>query len=105
MTTGRRQRHPASPPSPRLNYAANVLGWGVIVPMYAYAVLKTRAVPRWIGWLGIFVAITGGWLGLLSPASSVLEAVTFPGFRAFFVLMASMGVALLRRGGAAASPD
>jgi uncharacterized protein DUF4386 len=80
-----------------LNSAGNALGWGVVVPMYAYAVLKTRAVPRWIGWLGIFVAVTGGWLGLLSPASSVLEAVTFPGFVAFFVFMASMGVALLRK--------
>ena len=51
----------------------------------------------WIGWLGIFVAVTGGWLGLLSPALSVLEAVTFPGFVAFFVFMASMGVAFLRK--------
>ena len=26
-----------------LNYAGNALGWGVVVPLYAYAVLKTRA--------------------------------------------------------------
>lgn len=79
------------------NYAGNALGWGVAVPLYAYAILKTRAVPRWIGWLGWFVAVVAGWLSLLGPASSVIEGVTALGFLGFFVFMASMGVALLRR--------
>lgn len=83
------------------NYAGNALGWGVAVPLYAYAILKTGAVPRWIGWLGWFVAVVAGWLSLLGPASSLIEGVTGLGFLGFFVFMASMGVALLRRRGAA----
>ena len=80
-----------------LNYTGNALGWGVAVPLYAIAILKTAAVPRWIGWLGLFVAAVAGWLGLLSPASSVIEGITTLGFIAFFVFMLSMGIALLLR--------
>lgn len=83
------------------NYAGNALGWGVAIPLYAYAVLKTGAVPRWIGWLGWFVAVVAGWLSLLGPASTVIESVSGFGFLGFFVFMASMGVALLRRRDAA----
>lgn len=82
------------------NYFGNALGWGVVVPLYAYAIMKTGAVPRWIGWLGWFVAVFAGWLSLLGPASTLIEGVTFLGFVGFFVFMASMGVALLRRRGA-----
>jgi hypothetical protein len=79
------------------NYAGNALGWGVAVPMYAYAIGKTRAVPRWLGWLAWVVAVFAGWLSLLGPASSVIEGLTFIGFLGFFVFMAGMGIALLRR--------
>jgi len=79
-----------------LNYVGDVLGWGVVVPLYAWAILKTSALPRWIGWLGFVVAFFAGWLGLLSPASSVIDGVTTIGFFAFFVFMLSIGVALLR---------
>ena len=80
-----------------LNYVGNALGWGVAVPLYALAILKTSVVPRWIGWLGLVVAVFAGWLALLAPASSVIEGTTFLGFVAFFVFMLSMGIALLRR--------
>ena len=79
------------------NYAGNALGWGVAIPLYAYAIFKTNAVPRWIGWLGWVVAVFAGWLSLLGPASTVIEGVTFIGFLGFFIFLASMGVALLRR--------
>lgn len=79
------------------NYVGNALGWGVVVPLYAVAILKTSALPRWIGWLGLVVAVFAGWLGLLGPASSAIEGVTSIGFVAFFVFMASMGIAILRR--------
>jgi hypothetical protein len=79
-----------------LNYTGDVLIWGVVVPLYAWAALKTAIVPRWIGWLGIGTAVSAGWVGVLSPAFSVLEGITFLGFVAFFLWMASMGVALLR---------
>ena len=79
------------------NYIGDALVWGVVVPLYAWASLRTKAVPRWIGWLGFFAAVFAGWLGLLAPASSVIDGLTFPGFVAFFVWMAAMGIALLRR--------
>lgn len=80
-----------------VNAAGDALVWGVTVPLYAWAVLTTRAVPRWIGWLGFVVAVFAGWLGLLAPASSVLEGLSNIGFPAFFIFMLSMGIALLRR--------
>lgn len=79
------------------NYFGNALGWGVAVPLYAVAILKTSVVPRWIGWLGLVVAVFAGWLGLLAPASDVLQGVTSIGFVGFFVFMASMGIAILLR--------
>lgn len=78
------------------NYVGNALGWGVAVPLYAFAILKTSAVPRWIGWLGIVVAVFAGWLGLLAPASNVIEGLTAIGFVGFFLFMLSMGIAILR---------
>jgi hypothetical protein len=79
------------------NAAGNFLGWGVVVPLYAVAILTTRALPRWIGWLGLLVGALAGWLGLLSPASSVISSISSIGFIGFFVFMLSMGIALLRR--------
>jgi hypothetical protein len=79
------------------NYVGNALGWGVAVPLYAVAILRTAALPRWIGWLGLVVAVFGGWLGLLGPASDIVEGVSSIGFIGFFVFMASAGIAILRR--------
>jgi len=79
------------------NSAGNFLGWGVVIPMYSLAILTTRALPRWIGWLGLAVGFLAGWLGLLSPASDVIEGISSLGFVGFFVFMLSMGIALLRR--------
>jgi len=80
-----------------INGAGNFLGWGVAVPMFAVAIIRTQALPRWIGWLGILVGVLAGWLGLLSPASGVIEGIASIGFIGFFVFMLSMGVAILRR--------
>lgn len=79
------------------NYFGNALGWGVTVPLYAIAILKTSALPRWIGWLGLVVALLAGWLGLLAPASNAVEGLTGIGFVGFFVFLASMGIAILFR--------
>ena len=79
------------------NSAGNFLGWGVAVPMFAVAILKTRLLPRWIGWLGILVGVLAGWLGLLVPVAKVFEGISTIGFLGFFVFMASIGVAILRR--------
>ena len=79
------------------NSAGNFLGWGVAVPMFAVAILKTRLLPRWIGWLGILVGVLAGWLGLLVPVADVFEGPSTIGFLGFFVFMVSIGVAILRR--------
>jgi hypothetical protein len=79
------------------NAAGNFLGWGVVVPLYTVAVLITRALPRWIGWLGLLDGVLTGLLGLLSPASSVIAGISTIGFISFVVFMLSMGIALLRR--------
>jgi hypothetical protein len=81
-----------------LNYIGDALIWAVAVPLYAWAALRTRAVPRWIGWVGLVTGVFAGWLGLFSPASSVIDGITFVGFVGFFVWIAAMGVALLRGG-------
>ncbi len=78
------------------NSAGNFLGWGVAVPMFAAAVLTTRALPRWIGWLGLVVGVLAGWLGLVSSVSGVIEGISGLGFIGFFVFMLSMGIAVLR---------
>ena len=79
------------------NAAGNFLNFGVVVPLYAVAILTTAALPQWIGWLGLLVGVLAGWLGLLSPASSVISAISNIGFIGFFIFMLSMGIALLRR--------
>jgi hypothetical protein len=44
------------------NAAGNFLGFGVVVPLYAVSILTTRALPRWIGWLGLLVGVLAvGW--------------------------------------------
>lgn len=80
-----------------VNAAGDALVWGVAVPLYAWAILTTRTLPHWIGWLGVVVAVFGGWLGLVSPASSVIEGISSLGFVAFFIFMLSVGIAMLRR--------
>lgn len=80
-----------------MNYFGDILIWGVTTPLFALAVLRTGAAPRWIGWVGLVSAFFAGWLGLLSPVSSLVEGVSTIGFFAFFLFFASLGVALLRR--------
>jgi hypothetical protein len=82
-----------------MNYFGDILIWGVTMPLFAIAVLRTGAAPRWIGWVGLVSAFFAGWLGVLSPVSSIVEGVSTIGFFGFFLFLASLGVALLRRPG------
>jgi hypothetical protein len=79
-----------------LNYAGDVVLWGVVVPMYALAILKTNLIRRWIGWLAVGVWVFAGIGDALSPLSGTIEGLTFIGFVGFFVWMAAMGVSVLR---------
>ena len=80
-----------------LNYFGNVFNWAVATPLYAVAILKTGALPRWVGYLGLIAAVFAGWLGLFAPLSGVIEGLTTIGFLAFFVFLISMGITILRR--------
>jgi hypothetical protein len=39
------------------NAAGNFLGFGVVDPLVAMAILTTRALLRWIGWLGLLAIV------------------------------------------------
>ncbi len=80
-----------------LNYVGNVLNWAVVTPLYAVAILRTGALPRWVGYVGLVAAVFAGWLGIFAPLSSVLEGITFIGFVAFFAFLLCMGITILRR--------
>jgi len=80
-----------------LNYFGNVFNWAVATPLYAVAILKTGALPRWVGYLGLIAAVFAGWLGLFAPLSGLLEGLTTIGFFAFFLFLISMGITILRR--------
>jgi hypothetical protein len=79
------------------NYVGDLMIWAVAVPLFGLAAVRTRAVPRWIGWLGVGVGLDGGWIGAFGIVSTTVEDVTAIGFLGFFVWMLAMGVALLRR--------
>jgi hypothetical protein len=80
-----------------LNYFGNVFNWAVTTPLYAVAILKTGALPRWVGYVGLIAAVFAGWLGLFAPLSGVIEGLTTIGFFAFFAFLISMGITILRR--------
>ncbi|MEA2246028.1 MAG: hypothetical protein QOH46_557, partial [Solirubrobacteraceae bacterium] len=79
------------------NYVGDLLLWAVAVPLFGLAVVRTRVLPRWIGWVGMFVGVVGGWIGAFGIVSTTVEDITAIGFLAFFVWMVAMGVAMLRR--------
>ena len=69
---------------------------GIGVPLFSLAILRTGFTYRWVAWLGIPIAVLGGWLTLLIPLSEVFEIITFIVFPAFWVWMVVVGVALWR---------
>jgi hypothetical protein len=81
-----------------MNYFGDALAWGVTTPIYAVAALRLKVAPRAIGWIGLVSAVFAGWIGLFSPLSGAIDAITTIGFFAFFIFVAGLGVALVRRG-------
>ena len=75
---------------------SDALNFGIGVLLFSLAILGTAVVPKWVGWLGIVVAVLAGWLSLLGPAISVFEVIGLVGFIGFWVWMIAMGVSLWR---------
>jgi hypothetical protein len=78
------------------NLTGDLLLWGVSVPLLALAVLRTRQIPRWLGWLGLFVGVVGGWVGALGYLVQAADDISTLGFLGFFVWMIAMGMATIR---------
>lgn len=69
---------------------------GLGVPLFSAAMLRTKAAPRWVAWLGFAVALTG-WFMLLMPLAEEFGIVAFVvGFPGFMVWMAAAGIILWR---------
>ena len=74
-----------------------VLVGGLGVLLFSVAMLRTKAAPRWVAWLGFVVALAGGWLMLLMPLAEVFGIVAFVvGFPGFLVWMVAAGIILWR---------
>ena len=80
-----------------LHIVGNLLLWGIGLALFSVAIIRTSVVPKWVGWLGLAVALLGGWLGALGPASEVFDIIGDVGFFAFLVWLLAMGFALLGR--------
>ena len=75
---------------------ANALLSGIGILLFSVAIIRTSVVPKSIGWLGVLVAILGGWLPLFGPAFNVIEIIGLIGFFLTIVWMISVGISLLR---------
>ena len=73
-----------------------VLIGGVGVLLFSLAIPHTSFAPKWVAWLGVFVAVVGGWFTLLDPVLGVFGLISLLGVLAFWVWMLVMGVALWR---------
>ena len=75
--------------------AVLVSGFGVL--LFSAAMLRARAAPRWVAWLGFAVAFSAGLFTLLMPLAEVFGIVAFVvGFPAFLVWMVAAGIILWR---------
>ena len=78
---------------------SHVVAWlllaGIGVGLFSVAILRTALLPKWIAWLGLFVALAA-WLHLLTAASDALWVLHEIKFDSFNLWTLAVGVALLR---------
>ena len=67
---------------------------GIGVGLFSVAIIRTALLPKWIAWLGLFVALAG-WLHLLTVVwdTWVLHEIKFDSFNLWIL---ALGVTLLR---------
>ena len=88
-----------------VDLVGEALSAGIGVLLFSLAILRTSVAPKWIGYLGLVVALVLGWLPLLGPALPVFKGIGLIGFFAFIVWIVSMGVVLLRQKSESASAE
>ena len=63
--------------------------------LFAVAILRTSVMPKWLGWLGLAVALLR-FQGLFEPASDVFRFLGYPGFALAGVWILAIAVVMLR---------
>ena len=81
-------------------YTADIIGaaliGGIGVPLFSWAILRTKITSKWIAWLGFFSAIFGGWLFLFAPLAQAIEDISSIGGITWFIWTIAIGVVLWR---------
>lgn len=71
-----------------------VVGVGVL--LFSAGMLRSRLAPRWVAWLGFVVALTGGWLTLLTPLAEVFSIGNVVALPGFMIWMVATGITVWR---------
>jgi hypothetical protein len=70
--------------------AVLIAGIGMLI--YSVLMYRQGIGPRWLAWLGIFAALVGGWLTLLTKSSDVAAAISGIGNVAAFLWIGAVGL-------------
>ena len=70
-----------------------ILGIGLL--LFVLAILRTSIVPKWVGWLGLFLVIVT-WASTLGPVLDALGSLDDIAVVGFMVWIAIMGVVMFR---------
>lgn len=73
-----------------------VLVGGIGVLLVSVLMHRYGVGPRWLAWLGIFAALAGGWLELLTEVSDVAAAINAVGSLGYIVWMVIAGLVAWR---------
>lgn len=80
-------------------FVGDAVSSGIGVLVFSLVILRSGIARKWIGWLGLVVALAA-WLGLLSPVAEVFEIIgLLAGTKGFAVWMIAIRVTLLRTPG------
>ncbi len=83
-------------------FVGDAISSGIGVLVFSILILRSGIMSKWIGWLGLVVALAA-WLGLLTPVAEVFEIIGLAGTIGFAVWVIATGVTLLRTPGETAA--
>jgi Domain of unknown function (DUF4386) len=79
-----------------LGYVGHFFSFGLAQIAFGLAILRVRAVPRWLGWLSFVPGIILGWLATMLDLSGASGPVVPLGVLSFVIWNLGMAVVLLR---------